>query len=106
MLCQLIQSNDSFEFRTAVDWKGISILLFTKLECQKYKFIINLNFETGIGLMDYPNVVKYPMDLGTVRDRLRDNEYVNVEECLDDIQLVWDNCKNYNAEGSVMRIII
>lgn len=51
--------------------------------------------------MDYPNVVKYPMDLGTSKDKIRNSEYTFVEECLDDIQLVWDNCKNYNAEGSV-----
>lgn len=59
---------------------------------------------TVIGLMDYPNVVKYPMDLGTVKDKIKNSEYVHVEECLDDIQLVWDNCKNYNAEGSVRNI--
>lgn len=51
--------------------------------------------------MDYPNVVKYPMDLGTVKENVKNSTYQHVEECLDDIQLIWDNCKSYNAEGSV-----
>ncbi|KAL4479198.1 hypothetical protein ABPG72_011410 [Tetrahymena utriculariae] len=75
MLSQLLQNNDSLEFRQAVDWKGL-------------------------GLMDYPNIIKYPMDLGTCKEKLKNNEYNFVEDSLDDIQLVWDNCKNYNAEGS------
>ena len=40
------------------------------------------------------------MDLGTVKKNLRNNKYKYVEECLNDIQLIWDNCKLYNSEGS------
>ena len=47
--------------------------------------------------MDYPVVIKCPMDLGTVRNNLSNNSYQTVEECLGDIQLVWDNCKTYNS---------
>lgn len=43
------------------------------------------------------------MDLSKVKDKLKENQYVYVEECFDDIQLIWDNCKNYNAEGSVTK---
>lgn len=41
------------------------------------------------------------MDLGTVQKKLSDGEYRVVEECLDDIQLIWDNCKLYNGSQSV-----
>mmetsp|Transcript_49382 Transcript_49382/g.56883 ORF Transcript_49382/g.56883 Transcript_49382/m.56883 type:complete len:232 (+) Transcript_49382:31-726(+) len=54
----------------------------------------------GLGLKDYLDIIKTPMDLGTVKKNLKANKYKTVEECLDDIQLVWDNCKRYNAEGS------
>ncbi len=40
------------------------------------------------------------MDLGTVKKNLKNNKYHYVEECLNDIQLIWDNCKLYNSEGS------
>ena len=41
------------------------------------------------------------MDLGSVKKNFRANKYKYVEEVLNDLQLVWDNCKLYNAEGSV-----
>lgn len=40
------------------------------------------------------------MDLSTVRENFKDDGYVTVEECMDDIQLIWDNCKLYNMETS------
>ena len=41
------------------------------------------------------------MDLSTVSRKLREEKYNFVEEVLDDIQLIWDNCKAYNQSGSV-----
>ena len=40
------------------------------------------------------------MDLGTVKKNLKNNKYKYIEDCLNDIQLIWDNCKKYNSEGS------
>lgn len=51
--------------------------------------------------MDYPSVVRKTMDLGTVKNKLHNNNYELVEDFLDEIQLIWDNCKLYNARGSV-----
>ena len=31
---------------------------------------------------------------------MADDQYESVEECLADIQLIWDNCKLYNTEDS------
>ena len=42
------------------------------------------------------------MDLSTVSGKLQEaGEYYLVEEVLDDLQLIWDNCKLYNEAGSV-----
>lgn len=54
-----------------------------------------------MGLYDYPQIIKNPMDLSTVKKNLKSNKYKFVEEVLHDLQLIWDNCKLYNAEGSV-----
>ncbi len=51
--------------------------------------------------MDYTRIVKKPMDLGTVSEKLQLDEYRFIEEALDDLQLIWDNCKSYNESGSV-----
>lgn len=42
------------------------------------------------------------MDLNTISRKLRDEKYRTVENVLDDIQLIFDNCKVYNAPGSVI----
>ena len=72
----MLDNNDSIEFRQPVDYKAL-------------------------GLVDYTTIVKIPMDLGTVRRNLLNNKYKFVEECLNDLQMIWDNCMSYNAEGSV-----
>ena len=51
-------------------------------------------------VQDYFNVVKKPMDLGTIRDRLEKGEvYRMVEDVFDDVALVWSNCRVYNDDG-------
>jgi hypothetical protein len=53
-----------------------------------------------LGLMDYPTIVKNPMDLQSVRDNLESDKYDTFEKCFADIQLIWDNCRLYNRAGS------
>ena len=40
------------------------------------------------------------MDLGTIKKKLINNKYETVEGVIDDIQLIWDNCKVYNEVSS------
>lgn len=54
----------------------------------------------GLELWDYPQVIKKMMDLGTVKKKLENSEYRTASECADDIRLIWQNCKEYNADGS------
>lgn len=58
----------------------------------------------GLGLLDYPQIIAKPMDLSLVSLKLQQDEYSFMEEILDDIQLIWDNCKNYNQAGSVRMV--
>ena len=48
------------------------------------------------GLLDYPKIVKWPMDLSTVRENLSKGVFKTIESFLDDVNLVWINCKLYN----------
>ena len=59
-------------------------------------------FMSGMGLLDYGFLIKNPMDLGTVNQKLKDDQYEIVEDVLDDIQLIWDNCKTYNPPNTVI----
>lgn len=62
-------------------------------------FLLPVDY-VGLNLYDYLNVVKKPMDLSTVEKNLNYNTYITVLDALDDLQLIWDNCKSYNYEGS------
>ena len=53
----------------------------------------------GLELHDYPEVVKNPMDLGTLKRNFNAGHYVTFEQLLTDMQLIWDNCKLYNYPG-------
>jgi len=49
-----------------------------------------------LNIPDYPKIVKNPMDLGTVRNKLRDKRYENILEYATDIRLVFSNAMKYN----------
>ena len=53
-----------------------------------------------LGIPDYFEVVKTPIDLGTIKQRLNHNQYASLQHVLDDIQLCFDNCLLYNGEDS------
>ena len=54
----------------------------------------------GLNLYDYYDIIKKPMDLSTIRNNIYNKIYKEPYQALDDIQLIWDNCKTYNIEGS------
>lgn len=75
ILHTLINDTDSSPFCTAVDWKAWK-------------------------LFDYPDVIKTPMDLGTIQKNLEAGKYKDALEFAHHVRLVWSNCKTYNQDGS------
>ena len=71
----LLERSDSADFRKPVAWRSLKIY-------------------------DYPQIIAKPMDLGTVKQKFERQGYKSVEQCADDIRLIWSNCKRYNGEGS------
>lgn len=61
--------------------------------------------DSALGLTDYTFIIKNPMDLGSVSEKLRTDKYRFVEEALDDLQLIWDNCKSYNHPDTVSKVL-
>ncbi len=49
---------------------------------------------------DYYQVISNPMDIQTINDKM--NAYKSIEEAIVDVNLIWDNCRKYNAEGSAI----
>ncbi|KAH9839489.1 uncharacterized protein C8Q71DRAFT_703888 [Rhodofomes roseus] len=50
---------------------------------------------------DYYEVIKQPMDFSTMEHKLETNQYSNLDAFLADAQLVLENCRTYNPEGTV-----
>jgi Bromodomain/HMG (high mobility group) box/Chromo (CHRromatin Organisation MOdifier) domain len=51
---------------------------------------------------DYEEIVDQPMDLGTIREKLRTKKYMAPENFARDMRRVWNNCKVYNQHGSAI----
>ncbi|KAF5402566.1 Bromodomain-containing protein 2 [Paragonimus heterotremus] len=52
-----------------------------------------------LNLPDYPRIVKHPMDLGTIKQRLNLKFYHSSSECLDDLFTMFRNCYIFNKPG-------
>lgn len=75
LVSQVYSRADAAPFREPVNWKEI-------------------------GLFDYPEIIKKPMDLGQVKAKIERDEYTTVHHAANDVRLVWKNCMQYNADGS------
>lgn len=74
-LKEIRKHKDATPFLDPVDWKALDI-------------------------PDYPTIIKRPMDLGTVMQRLEANEYNSASELAEEINLVWNNAMTYNMDDS------
>lgn len=54
----------------------------------------------GLNILDYPQIITHPMDLGTVKKNLLNGDYKIFQEFMSDINLIWRNCRTYNLPGS------
>ncbi|KAL5235631.1 hypothetical protein ACI65C_003041 [Semiaphis heraclei] len=51
-----------------------------------------------LGLHDYHDIIKKPMDLGTVKTKLDNREYKNSKDFAADVNLIFSNCYKYNPK--------
>ena len=75
--------------------------IFTILEAdpQAIDFLEPVDY-IALNILDYPEIIKHPMDLGTVKKNLLNKVYNTFQDFLSDIDLIWKNCKTYNMNGS------
>ncbi|XP_041450808.1 bromodomain-containing protein 2-like [Drosophila obscura] len=50
----------------------------------------------NLGLFDYHDIIKQPMDLGTVKRKMHNRGYNNLAEFAADVRLIFSNCYTYN----------
>ena len=68
--------------------------------------VMPCRFKSPVDLTLFPtymNYVSYPMDLGTIKNKIAKKAYANPLEFKSDMDLVWENCAKYNAEKTPAR---
>ncbi|CAF0784933.1 unnamed protein product, partial [Didymodactylos carnosus] len=53
-----------------------------------------------LALHDYHDIIKKPMDLGTVKKKLENREYATPDEFANDVRLIFSNCYTYNGPNT------
>ncbi len=77
----------------------LDILRILQSKPNVYPFLEPVDWK-NLNLPDYPTIVKRPMDLGTIEDRIYSGLYSSADEFAEDVRLVWHNAQTYNQPGS------
>ena len=89
---------DSDKISASMAKKCVQIL--TKLMKHRFGWVFNAPVDvTGLGLHDYYQIVKCPMDLGTVKSKLDKSFYASPLEFAADVRLTFSNALLYNPVG-------
>ncbi len=62
-------------------------------------FRVPVNFDEAPG---YLEIIKQPIDLGTIAIKLDNSVYDTIEKFVSDVRLVFDNCCQYNSDTSTI----
>lgn len=74
--------------------------LLQRLMKHKNAWVFNVPVDVNaLGLHDYFDIIKAPMDLGTVKSRLDKNFYQSPMEFMVDVRLTFRNAMTYNPKG-------
>lgn len=57
------------------------------------------------GCPDYINIIKKPMDLGTVERNLRNDSYQDFSSFRDDVELIWSNAITFNGKDALLSLL-
>ncbi|KAL8510135.1 hypothetical protein ACS0TY_017089 [Phlomoides rotata] len=80
-------------------FKNCSSLL-QRLMKHKFGWVFNEPVNAkALGLVDYHDIIKHPMDLGTIKTKMSQNQYQSPREFAEDVRLVFHNAMTYNPKG-------
>ncbi|KAL6553482.1 hypothetical protein OROGR_007324 [Orobanche gracilis] len=80
--------------------------LLERLMKHKHGWVFNEPVNAkAMRLVDYHDIIKHPMDLGTIKTRLSQNWYKSPTDFADDVRLVFSNAMTYNPKGQDVHIM-
>ncbi|WUR04661.1 bromodomain-containing protein [Vairimorpha necatrix] len=95
---RIIRSGDTInidEYEFCIDL--INNILQNKYKTFTWPFLEPVNSNL---LPQYYEIIKNPMDLKTIKDKLDNKMYQNIDEFTNDLKLIVDNCHKFNDSGS------
>ena len=102
MLTQLVNAADD-DIKVVDSWerqaKKLIMLLWKQKDAHLFHKPVN---PIELGIHDYLDKIKHPMDFSTIKKKLNAFQYRNCKEFCDDVELVFSNCYLYNGESSVV----
>ncbi|RAL49107.1 hypothetical protein DM860_015098 [Cuscuta australis] len=98
-------SDGSYWHKNSKVFRNCSSLL-QKLMNHTYGWVFNTPVNANaLGLHDYHDIIKHPMDFGTIKTRLSRNMYKSPMEFAHDVRLVFRNAMTYNPKGQDVHIM-
>lgn len=80
--------------------------LLERLMKHKHGWVFNEPVNAKLlGLHDYHDIIKHPMDLGTVKSRLAQGFYKTPGEFAEDVRLTFHNAMTYNPQGQDVHVM-
>ncbi|XP_058211126.1 transcription factor GTE4-like isoform X1 [Rhododendron vialii] len=80
--------------------------LLARLMKHKHGWVFNEPVNaSALGIHDYHDIIKHPMDLGTVKTKLGKNWYKSPREFAEDVRLTFRNAMTYNPKGQDVHVM-
>ncbi|KAK8716974.1 hypothetical protein V6N13_044262 [Hibiscus sabdariffa] len=80
--------------------------LLKRLMRHQYGWVFNEPVDVvKLNVPDYFNVIKHPMDLGTIKKKKDSGGYTNPWEFYDDVRLTFSNAMTYNPPGNDVHVM-
>ncbi|KAE8718193.1 Transcription factor GTE8 [Hibiscus syriacus] len=103
--------SESAKHASAVNTSNIMLMkqcegLLKRLMGHQYGWVFNQPVDiVKLNIPDYFNVIKHPMDLGTVKKKIALGAYGSPFEFHDDVKLTFSNAMTYNPPGNDVHIM-
>jgi len=82
----------------------INEILKKRYEHISYPFLHPVD-PVALNIPDYPLIIKTPMDISTIQEKLDSGIYLKKKEFEDDFRLIFKNCFQYNPEGTDVYVL-
>ncbi|XP_016958565.1 bromodomain-containing protein homolog [Drosophila biarmipes] len=111
LLCELVRKREKLKVAFVRISEEVVMLQLNPLEAALTKLLDALEARDSMEIFrepvdtsevpDYTEIVKQPMDLGTMRSKLKDCQYTSLEQLEADFDLMIQNCLAYNNKDTV-----